>query len=224
MKIINVLQGTTEWLEARMGIPTASNFHRIVTPKTLKLSEQRYDYANRLLAEWLLGESMEQDFNNVAMERGTELEDRARAWYSFDRGVEVVEVGFCLNDAGTAGFSPDGLVGEDGGVEIKVPMAPKCVSYLIGREKLGTEEHRIQVQSTLWLGQRKWWDCIAWNPAMNRIPATLVRVEPDKEVFAAFDEHIPTFLSELAQSKAYLIEKKGCTPKGLPVTAAELIR
>ncbi len=228
MRIINVDQGTAEWLEARMGIPTASNFHKIITPKTLKLSEQRHDYKSRLLAEWLLGESMEEEFNTYAIERGTELEDRARAWYEQHSEAAIVQIGFVLRDDGAIGCSPDGLIvdGEKvvGGLELKVPLAPKCVSYLTGDKKLGTEEHKMQVQGSLYVTGLPWWDCLVWHPAMSRILPTLVRIEPDREVFAAFDEFIPIFLNDLAQAKAYLVDEVGCKPKGLPVNFAEIIR
>jgi len=223
VKILNVQQGTQPWIEARLGIPTASNFDKIITPKELKLAAGRHAYRHRLLAEWITLESQDNEFQNVAMERGTELEDRARAWYSLHRGVEVMEVGFCLRDDGKVGCSPDGLTEDGGGLEIKCPMAPKCVAYLTGDEKLD-EAHRLQVMGGLWVTGLPWWDVLAWNPAMNRIPPTLIRVLPDPKVFAALDEHIGTFLAEFEMSKAYLIETKKCQPKGKPVSTADLIR
>lgn len=207
MKIHPARQHTLEWLEARLGLPTASQMHRVVTPAKLQLSEKRHEYKSELLAEWLTGEQAN-TFTNFAVEYGQEQEPYAREWYAETHKVTVREVGLCLRDDDAVGCSPDGLVGEDGGLELKCSLAPRHVSYLTGDTKLGTEEHRIQVNTCLWITGRAWWDCVAFHP---ELPKVLVRVTPDSAVFKALDEYVPIFLSEMAAAKLHLIEK-GCKP------------
>ena len=130
MKIIDCEQGTPEWIKARLGIPTASEFHKIVGNATGELSRSRdkkglsetaRKYAYRLVAETLL----ERELDRVpgtpwAMERGKRLEPLAREQYAFTHDVELRQVGFVTTDDGRVGCSPDGLiVGARGGLEIK---------------------------------------------------------------------------------------------------------
>lgn len=112
MKICNHEQGSPEWFEARLGIPSASMFSKIVTTKGV-WSTQADSYINQLVAERLTGER-EEIYQSHHMIRGTELEPEARDMYCLVKDVEVQEVGFCLHDTLKAGCSPDGLIGEDG--------------------------------------------------------------------------------------------------------------
>lgn len=206
---LDMRQGSDEWEQARLGIPTASQFKRIITPKTLKLSEQRHKYKHQLLAEWLTGQSMDSEFVSGPMERGSALEARAVAYYEVERDVKVDRVGFCLRDDRQIGCSPDGLVGDDGGLEIKCPMAPACVGYLLD-EKI-EEDYLLQVQGGLYITGRKWWDVLGWNPDMAQFPLPIVRMDRDETVIEAIHNGLEIFLSELNDAKKYLLAK-GCTP------------
>ena len=86
-------QGSTQWLNARLGIPTASQFDRILSPKTLKPSASAEGYRHELLAEWLLGEPID-TVNTEWMQRGIELEPRAVQFYEFQRDIETTRIGF----------------------------------------------------------------------------------------------------------------------------------
>ena len=119
MRIDQNEQGSPEWLAARLGIPSASMFAKIVTTKGI-WSASADAYINQLVAERLTGER-EEVFQSHHMLRGTELEPDARDLYSLISDAEVTEVGFCLHDTLSAGCSPDGLIGEEGGLEIKAP-------------------------------------------------------------------------------------------------------
>ena len=104
MKTLDLEQGSTEWMMARLGIPTASRFDRLLTPKTRKPSASRDSYRAELVAEYLMGQPL--DWGTSAwMERGTELEDEARRWYEMDRGVDVEQVGLVLRDDGLVVFN-----------------------------------------------------------------------------------------------------------------------
>ena len=121
-----------EWLDAKLGIPSASGFHRILTPTgKLSKSSRRERYMGELLAEWALGEQWDTGIGNSHwVLRGIELEPQARLWYEMAY-AEVEEVGFIWRDESRmAGCSPDGLVGDDGLLELKCPSPAQHVLYL----------------------------------------------------------------------------------------------
>ena len=206
MRVINVEQGSREWVEARLGIPTASAFKRIVT-STGKLSAQRDAYQAELLSEWVFGEPAK-DFDTTWTERGKVLEPDARRYYSFHTDTEARTVGFCLRDDSIAGASPDGLVGDDGLLELKCPREDTHLLYL-SRGVLPTD-YKAQVQGQLWVTGRAWADFMSYCP---ELPPFLIRVEPDRKFQSALDDHMPTFHAELMAGRARLLDK-GVTPWG----------
>ena len=110
MRVNNHEQGSQEWLESRLGRPTASNFSKLLTP-TGKPSSSADAYINELIAQKITGE-LPEFYINDAMARGNELEPAAKTLYELTNDVEVVEVGLCLHDTLECGASPDGLVGD----------------------------------------------------------------------------------------------------------------
>jgi len=180
MRLIECEQGSEEWLKARLGVPSASNFSKLITMKGT-LSTQAKAYVDALVAEAITGESTYVKVTD-AMQRGTELEPYARERYFYETGNSVEEVGFCLHDDYQAGASPDGLIGEDGGLEIKCPLGGTMVSYLrVGRLP---SKYWQQVQGCLHITGRKWWDFMAYHPDMKPL---IVRVERDEAFIAALD-------------------------------------
>lgn len=192
MKIHNCIQGTTEWLALRAGIPTASNFEKIVTPKGAK-SKQDEKYMYLLLAERLMGHPVEDRGYSHWMDRGSEEEARAVAFYEFQREIETVKVGFITNDADTIGCSPDRLVGDTGLLEIKVPSESVHMGYLL-QSGTAYEEYRVQVQGQLWIAEREWEDVLAWHP---ELPPALTRIERDEQFIGILVEHVAKFSAEL---------------------------
>ena len=174
MLVSNFEQGSNEWLQSRLGKPTASNFGKLITP-TGKPSTSADGYINDLIAQKITGE-LPEFYTNAAMERGNELEPAAKALYEFINGVEVVQVGLCLHDTLDCGASPDGLIGVDGGIEIKCPLPHTHISYL--REGVVPSKYIPQIQGCLWITGREWWDFMSYHPAMEDL---IVRVERDNE-------------------------------------------
>ena len=172
MRVSNFEQGSQEWLQSRLGKPTASNFGKLITP-TGKPSASAESYINELIAQRITGE-LPEFFKSEAMERGNELEPHAKASYEFTHDVEVVEVGLCLHDEFECGASPDGLIGEDGGIEIKCPLPHTHVAYLRAGEV--PSKYIPQIQGCMWITGRKWWDFMSYHPAMENL---IVRVERD---------------------------------------------
>ena len=134
MKILKAEQGSAQWLADRAGRPTASQFSRIITPKTGKKSAQAHGYLCQLGGERLLGRCEEVP-TTFAMERGTEMEPEARQLFEILTGHAVTEVGLCVTDDERIGASPDGLIYSDkleAGLELKCPGMRKHMEYLIG--------------------------------------------------------------------------------------------
>ena len=181
MRIDQNEQGSPEWLAARLGIPSASMFAKLVTTKGI-WSASADAYINQLVAERLTGER-EEVFQSHHMLRGTELEPDARDLYSLISDAEVTEVGFCLHDTLSAGCSPDGLIGAEGGLEIKAPAPATHVEYLRGG--VLPSKYKQQVMGCLWITGREWWDFVSYHPTMKPL---IVRVERDEEYIAALEK------------------------------------
>jgi len=179
MIIVDCEQGTQEWLKARLGVPTGSEFNKIITPAKMQQSSQADGYVNKLIGEWLTGEP-DDTYKSDLMDRGTELEGEARDYYSFKFDVEVKQVGFCLEDAKRYGCSPDGLVGEDGGIEIKCPSRGVHVGYLIN-ERVPTD-YKLQVIGSLLVTGRDWWDFISYYPGIESLVVRTNRADVEEEL------------------------------------------
>lgn len=196
MILVPGTQGEADWIKARAGIPTASQFDRILTPAKLEPSKSSFGYLCDLVAERRLGVSLEPGepgkWGNDWLERGKALEEAAVKQYEFLQDVECSEVGLCLRDDRSAGCSPDRLVGDEGGLEIKCPSAGQHVAYLLAKEL--PREYRLQVQGSLWVTGRAWWDFMSYNPSL---PPFIIRVKPEPDVQAALDSVMPTFCKRL---------------------------
>jgi hypothetical protein len=190
IQIIDCDQGTDEWHSARLGIPTASCFATVMAKgKDGGASKTRADYMRKLAGEVLTGRPMD-SYSNGHMERGKEREPDARNMYSFMRDVDPQCVGFIRN--GQKGCSPDSLVNDDGGLEIKSAAAHIQVERLL-TNKLPAE-HRAQVQGCIWIAEREWWDFVSYCPGL---PLLVVREFRDDEYVAKLAEAVAAFNDEL---------------------------
>ena len=192
---LEVAQGGHDWLMARSGLPTASQFHRIVTPKG-SLSSSRERYKHDLLAETIMGRPLE-TFTSDAMNRGTDMEAEAVAAYEFERGVDTDVCGLCLTDDRLIGASPDRLIkipdGKQGGLQVKCPV--ECgihVGYMLGAL---ADKHKAQVQGEILVAEMEWEDLISYHPDL---PLAVVRVFPDESYQKALRKALDTFASELS--------------------------
>ena len=193
MKIIDCKQGSREWWAARLGVPTVSSLGRILTEKQLNPSKSRHSYAAELVAERMLGRPLDwgQDQDTIWTERGTDMEAEARRWYEMYRDCDVAQVGFITTDAGGFGGSPDGLVGEDGLIEIKCRSAKHHIRAIMGTEPIAGQ---LQTQGYLWLTGREWIDVVAYNDVL---PKKIVREHQIPEFQQAITAGLDTFLAEL---------------------------
>lgn len=197
MQIIECTQGTPEWLSARAGIPTASEFHTVMAVgKNGGKSVTRVAYLNKLAGEILTGEPME-SYVSAAMERGTLMEDEARDLYAFQNNVEPQRVGFVRS--GAKGASPDSLIGDNGGLEIKSAAAHIQISRLLDGNL--PSEHKAQVQGNLWICEREWWDFCSYCP---KLPLFVTRVYRDEAYIAKIAREVELFNIELQQTVDYV--------------------
>jgi predicted phage-related endonuclease len=190
MRIINCEQGSIEWHMARCGIPTASCFDKIVNIDG-KQSKQREKYLYQLAGEKIVGIA-EETYQNGAMLRGVVMESEARQLYELITGNAVEQVGLCVDNG--YGASPDGLIGVDGGLEIKCPILSTQVSYLLKNEL--PSEYFQQVQGNLLVTGRKWWDFLAYYPAMKPL---IIRVTPDDVFQQVLKSELELFCKELEE-------------------------
>lgn len=191
IRIIDCEQGSTEWFAARAGVATASEFSTVMAKgKDGGASVTRAKYLRQLAGEILTGEAAPEGYTNAHMERGKVMEDEARRRYAFMNAVAPQRVGFILGDI--AGCSPDSLIGEDGGLEIKTAIP----AVQIERLQRGTlpPEHKAQVQGCLWITGRQWWDFVSFWP---RLPPLNIRVERDEEYIAQIAKSVTAFNEEL---------------------------
>jgi len=198
MIIHDVIQGSDDWHKLRLGIPTCSEFSKILKPSNLKPSTSQTPYSIRLATELITGEVSDSG-SSAFMQRGNDLEAESIRWYEFEKNVDTTVVGFVTNDAGTIGGSPDRLIDVNGGVDAKNPSAVTHGLYIDKPDKLRAK-YRLQIQGYLWITGREYWDLFSYNPTPEMRNLVIVRCLPDQEVFAALDEEMPKFL-ELIETK-----------------------
>lgn len=175
--IKGITQGSEEWLKLRLGVATASNFDKIITA-TGKESATLPKYALELATQCLLTEP-EPTYKNEAMQRGNDLEPIARQAYAEQTLQFVEEITMFKSDCGNFGYSPDGLIGDDGLLEIKCPLATTHAKYLLDN-KMPTD-YLQQVQGGLWISDRKWCDFVSFHPNFKEKQLFIIRVERDEK-------------------------------------------
>lgn len=197
MKRFDFPQGSPAWIQARLGIPTASGFDRIVTPKTRKISASAEKYLFEKCAEWALGHPVT-DVNTAFMDRGKgPLEDQAIATYAFDNRIEVDRVGFITTNDGRYGCSPDGLIGADGALEIKCLSAVNHIGALLGT----ADEYSLQIQGQMLVTGLSWVDRMYFNPTL---PIVVQRVNRDEELVCILSGALRDFCDRLDEMKTKL--------------------
>lgn len=194
-----VEQGSAEWKALRVGVVTASAIEGVLTPKELKPSRSAA-YFQLVVAERLIGQPCDDFDGSMWTDRGTAMEDKARSWYAFERGVEVDRVGFITTDDGRVGCSPDGLVGADGGIELKCPAAKTHVGYALDPASLAAA-YRGQTQVFLFVTGRAWVDLVSYNEPINPV---VVRVTPDADYQRALAEALAIFHARVDEAVARL--------------------
>jgi hypothetical protein len=196
MKIIDVEQGSPEWLKARLGIPTSSNFDKIITPAKGELSASRFAYMHQLAAEALTGEPTDSFVETEWMARGKAMEPDAAADYEFQEDAITKVVGFVTTDDGLIGASPDRLVLDAagnviGGLEIKCPAPQTLIGYWANG--FG-DKYKVQVQGGIYVAELEWVDRWAYHP---RFPRVRDRTYRDSAFIQKLGDALAQFTDEL---------------------------
>lgn len=191
IEIIDVQQGDEAWFAARAGLATASEFSTVMAKgKDGGASITRRKYLYRLAGEILTGEPAPEGYTNDFMARGHEYEDEARRMFAFMRDVDPLRVGFIKN--GRMGCSPDSLIGDDSGLEIKVAI-PAVQIERLQRGTLPTE-HVAQVQGSMLVSDRRSWSFVSYCP---KLPALILDVPRDDAYVSQLVKSIDAFNEEL---------------------------
>ena len=199
MKILNVTQGSQEWLSARMGLVTASEIDALVSPLgKVRTGEGVKTYLWRKIAEKIMNYSPDSG-GTFAMNQGSLLEKTALPWFEFAHNMQVDRVGFCVSDCGRYGCSPDGMIGEESGLELKCPMPPKHLEYLAGG--VVPADYIMQVQMSMFVTGRPRWIFCSYS---SYLPKLVLTVERDDEAQKAIDAALNLFLSQFDAAHARL--------------------
>lgn len=189
MKIHNLKQGSSEWLRARRGMVTASEADELVTPLfKARTGDGLKTYLYRKIAEKVLGFT-EDTGTSFPMMNGSILEHECIPWLEFEHNYKIDRVGFVTNDAETAGYSPDGLIGDDGTLEIKCPTIPVQMKYLL--EGIAPLQYLPQMHFGMFVTGRKWCDFVSYS---RQLPKLIVRVERDQEIQSAISHAFDAFM------------------------------
>ncbi len=194
MKIHDVQQGSGPWLALRLGIPTASEFDNLITPLwKIKTGEAPKSYLYQKICEKFMG-AFADGGSSFAMGQGSIMEHEAIPWFAFTHDMPVQRVGFCTTDDGRIGCSPDGLIGDEGGIEVKCPSPTTHLRYWV--EGVLPKEHAAQVHGSMYVTGAKFWYFLSYS---RQFPAFLIRVERDEAIQTAIGEALSGFLHDYDQ-------------------------
>lgn len=206
MIILYLEQGSEAWKQARLGKVTASRIADMLAKTKTGWGASRSNYRAQIVAERLTGKPGD-SYTNAAMEWGNEKEAEAREVYQLITGSEVVAVGVVLHPEITMALaSPDGLVGDDGLVEIKCPNTATHIETLLAEAVPG--EYVFQMQFQMACTGRKWCDFVSFDPRMPGDMQTFIaRVHRDDEMIAMIEREAIVFLAEVDQTIEQLVSK-----------------
>jgi len=196
---LKVQQGTDEWLLARVGIATASKFSDIMSRTPAPIA----NYKAELVLERITGKQAD-GFKSADMQWGTDNEPTARLMYSLHNSdVDVRECGIFLHPELKCGASPDGLIGDDGTLEIKCPRTATHIETL--HRQTVPAQYYWQIQGQLWLTGRKWADFVSYD---TRLPENASyfckRVERNEEDISKLEIKVKDFLSQVDEEERFI--------------------
>jgi putative phage-type endonuclease len=197
-EFVNLIQGTDEWKLARLGKVTASRIADMVAKTKTGWGASRANYMAELLVERLTGIPTA-GYENDAMKWGTATEPEARMMYQLENPLNAVEqVGFVPHPTiAMAGCSPDGLIDDDGLLEIKCPNSATHIETLLGNHTIALK-YRLQIQFQLACTGRQWCDFVSYDPRMpEQMRLFIHRVMRDKDQIKYLEDSAREFLIAL---------------------------
>jgi putative phage-type endonuclease len=197
-------QRTDDWFTARLGKVTASSLYKVLAKTKTGYGADRGNYMTQLVLERVTGTKAD-SYTNAAMQWGIDQEPFARAAYEASRGVMVDEVGFIPHPTiAAAGASPDGLVGDDGMVEIKCPDSKTALECWLAENPVESK-YFAQMQWQMRCADRSWCDYVVFDPRMPaKAQLFVVRVLRDDKWLADVESEVIKFLAEVDAKVAAL--------------------
>ena len=192
----DIEQGTDEWFAIRCGKVTASRVADVIATTKSGYSASRANYEAQLICEILTGKPAE-SFTNAAMQWGTETEPLARAQYELKTGNMVNQIGFVVHPMiEQAGASPDGLIGEDGCIEIKCPNTSTHLDTLLSQKV--PSKYITQMTWQMVCTGRKWCDFVSYDPRLpENLQLYIERIELDEDYAKKLQNEVVMFLLEV---------------------------
>lgn len=197
----NCDQGESDWAKLRLGKVTASEMHNLLTPKLeLKKDKEKVSkYLYRKLAEARRGQPLP-GFSSWATDRGADFESEARNWHKLKFPDDKLRtVGFIEHDDGRCGCSPDSLINDDGGLELKCPEPPNHVKYFA--EKVLPDDYAAQVHMSMYVTGRQWWRFMSYH---RGFPKFVLTVHRDEKVCATIEKALAAFYERFDKVMAEL--------------------
>lgn len=212
--LIDAPQGSDAWLGARAGVITASRFSDArakltragKTGKAGDPAAKAIEYAWQVALERIAGEPVSPSFETWQMRRGSELEPEARMTYEAATGLLASEKGLILTDDRAFGYSADGLVGDDGLIEIKCPANCQKIGDIWSDPDNAAAEYIDQIQGGMWITGRQWCDFIMYCPWLEPVGKELFRqrIERDEAYIEALESDLMTFRAMVDEFEARL--------------------
>ena len=201
------IQGSPEWHLERLGLVTASRVADVIARTKSGPAASRAAYMSTLVAEQLTGNSAE-SYTNASMQWGTEHESEARRAYSLETDVTVEEIGFARHPRLKSGASPDGLVGDDGVLEIKCPNTHTHIGTLLA-EKV-PKKYITQMQWQMVCTERSWCDFVSYDPRLPlEMQLFIKRIARDDDYISTLEDEVEKFIIELDDTVSKLRDKFG---------------
>lgn len=198
MKIHNVEQGTEEWFKLKLGVPTASNFYRLVSP-TGQLSKQIDGFSDELAIQKYTRKILGH-YTNTDIQRGIDTESQAASYYQLITDADVKVIGFVTNDDETIGASPDRF-SNDGLLEIKCPRPENHLNNL--RNEMDNK-YIPQIQGQMWVCEKEWCDFMSYSEGL---PPLIKRVYRDDAFIKKLEEQSKVLLEKIEEVYEFLTEK-----------------
>lgn len=199
MKIHPCEQNTLEWLNLHLGIPTASGLDNLITPTgEIRRGEMPKTYLFKKVAESWRGRPL-LDLNTFSTEQGMIIEEEARPFFELETDQKVRQVGFITTDDGKFGCSPDGLLDDDNGIEIKCPAAHTHCKYLVNGEL--PPEYAPQVHGSMFVTGFPRWTFLSYR---RGFPALILEVKRDEQIISAITEALGEFHVKFEDAKRRL--------------------
>lgn len=203
MKTLHMPQGSGEWEKARMGIVTASEADALLTPLfKVRASEGVETYMHRKICEKLLNWKPDTG-SSFHMDQGNLIETIAIPWFAFNFNCDPIKVGFCVTDDGRCGCSPDSLLGDDNGLEVKAPTPPVHLKYLLAG--VLPPEYAVQVHFSMYVTGRPKWTFLSYSRSFDPL---IVHVERDPAIQDAIALAVNNFATKFDAALAKLKGKQ----------------